>query len=84
VIADQILKVLRENGEGLSRTQIRDLFQRNRPEVEIERALGLLRQLGLATMSSVVTGGRPVEQWTAVRATTKTTDTTKVPAPLKV
>jgi hypothetical protein len=41
-VADEILRALRATKEGLTRTQIRDLFGRNRGKDEIGRALGVL------------------------------------------
>ena len=40
--ADEILKALRSNAEGMTRTDIRDLFGRNRPSQDVDRALGVL------------------------------------------
>jgi hypothetical protein len=79
--ADEILQALRQAAEaGLTRTQVRDLFHRNRSAGEIGRALGVLRDRGLARCISEKPQsdqGRPIERWQAV-ATTKTTLTTKV------
>src|SRR5262249_16158543 len=63
--ADAILKALRAAPSGLSRTQIRDLFHRKKPEAEITRALLVLNQNGLARFESVETAGRPIERWFA-------------------
>lgn len=64
--ADAILDGLRANGEsGLTRTQIRDLFQRNRSAERINQALALLLKMGRAGQVSEDTGGRPVERWFA-------------------
>jgi hypothetical protein len=61
--ADQILKALRESPAGLSRTDISILFGRNRAAGDIERALRVLSQLGLARRETRQTGGRPEEVW---------------------
>jgi hypothetical protein len=61
--ADEILRALRANPEGLTRTQIRDLFSRHKPESEIGRALGTLQKHGRAECSAEETGGRPSERW---------------------
>src|SRR4051794_40916931 len=50
VTADEILQALRASSQGLSRTAIRDHFQRNKSGAEINRALGVLQELGLARM----------------------------------
>jgi len=76
-IADEILRALCASEQGLTRTEIRDLFKRNRSEAEITRALNLLSQHGLASMRRIETEGRSAERWKSTRATTKTTDTTE-------
>jgi hypothetical protein len=75
--ADRILAELRANPEGLTRTQIRDLFGRNRSETEIEAALRCLSERSLAVRETIETRGRSAEVWRPVRGTTETTDTTK-------
>jgi len=72
--ADEILRALRANPEGLTRTSLRDLFSRNRSGDDIGRALALLVGQGLAHSEAVPTGGKPAELW---RATTRTTETTE-------
>jgi hypothetical protein len=64
--ADSILTALRDAPAGLTRTEITGLFSRHAPANEIERALALLAQAGLAYPTSGETGGRPVERWHAV------------------
>lgn len=59
---DQALQVHQQ----MSRTAIRDLFQRHVRDEEIERALGVLLAQGRARSEKVVTGGRPAEIWTSV------------------
>jgi hypothetical protein len=50
---------------GLTRTEIRDMFQRNRPTRAIEDALRALQRSNRATLERVTTGGRPAEVWFA-------------------
>ncbi len=77
-VADELLRVLRASPAGLDRTEIRDLFARNRSAQQIGHALGLLLEHGLAHCESRATGGRPAERWYAVSpSTTETTETTK-------
>jgi hypothetical protein len=75
--ADTILAALRCRPDGMTRTEVRDLFARNRPAEEVDRSLALLLRYGLARSASESTGGRPSERWyavaTAIRPTTKTT-----------
>jgi hypothetical protein len=63
--ADRILSQLRKTAIGLTRTDIRDLFLRNRSEAQIDAALSYLRQGGLAVSNEERTGGRPIERWLA-------------------
>jgi hypothetical protein len=70
--ADAILAALRTHHDGLTKTEIRDLFGRNRKEHQIDRALTVLLQQRLVSCTSEKTGGRPAERWRATRVTTKT------------
>ncbi len=70
-IADELLTALRKHQHGMTRTEIRDWFGRNRKAHEIDRGLSLLAKRGLARQEDSQSGGRPVERWFAVsRATT--------------
>ena len=73
--ADRILRELRQHSAGRTRTSIRDLFQRNRTESEISRALAVLEEHRLARSEKEGdTGGRDTERWFATESrTTKTT-----------
>jgi hypothetical protein len=64
-LADDILPLLRQNPDGLTRTQVSAAFGRNRPATDINRALDLLLRLGLATPKSEYTSGRTAERWFA-------------------
>jgi hypothetical protein len=67
--ADALLRELRSCGAaGMSKTEIRDYFQRHKPQ-EIDRALDLLEKLELVRRTSEATGGRPVSRWFATEAT---------------
>ncbi len=66
-VVDQILARLRKNRKGLTRTEIREMFSRNRSETEIESALNLLGEYGLVRCVREETGGRPAERWFAAR-----------------
>lgn len=66
-VADGILRALRRlHPDGMSRTEIRDLFQKHRTAGEIGEALELLAECGLARYETIKTEGRPVEMWFAV------------------
>jgi len=63
-VADQITEALRAaDQEGLTRTEIRDLFGRHKSTYQIDRALTLLLKTGRARRTSEDTGGRPTERW---------------------
>jgi hypothetical protein len=65
-VADEIRSELRRHPGGMTRTEIREYFSRNRSGAEIHRALGVLQEFGLAHMSRRdSTGGRPEERWFA-------------------
>jgi hypothetical protein len=74
-IADRILQALRATPPGLTRTELRDLFGRNKRGSDIEQALARLNELGLVRKLFEETGTRPVERWIAIE-TTNTTETT--------
>jgi hypothetical protein len=63
--ADKILEALRRNPSGLTRTDIRDVFGRNKRQEEIDHALSVLEELNLAYCRTENTGGRPAERWCA-------------------
>ncbi len=69
-IADSILQALSNQPDGLTRTQIRDMFGRNRSSGHIDRALAILLQNGLARRVSEQTAGRPAERWFAIGGAT--------------
>jgi hypothetical protein len=65
-VADEILLALKSTPEGMTRTDIRDLFKGHRNSAQLERALGVLLKHNLARQEVQPTGGRPVERWFAV------------------
>ena len=65
-IADTILASLRSNPNGLSRTEISNLFKRHIESSQILRALVALQELGIVDMKLVMTDGRSKEIWVAV------------------
>jgi len=70
--ADAILNALRSSKEGMTRTEIRDLFGRNKYAAEIDSALVVLIENGMARRTEEKTGtaGRPIERWFASAGTT--------------
>ena len=63
-VADEILQRLRTSSDGLTRTDIRDMFGRHRSQATA-RALGLLLEQELVVMEKEPTDGRPTERWRA-------------------
>jgi hypothetical protein len=62
--ADEILRALRQRPDGMTRTEIREHFARNKSSAEIERALSVLQEYGLAlTQREQGEHGRPTERW---------------------
>jgi Protein of unknown function (DUF3987) len=64
-VADRILRALRSTSKGLTRTDISDLFGRNKDQARIDRALSLLATMGVAKCVREESGGRPGERWFA-------------------
>lgn len=62
-VADQIHEELRAAPDGLTRTELRDLFGRHKNRSRIDNALSELERLGKARRVKQETGGRPVERW---------------------
>ena len=67
-LAEHIHTALTRSPDGLTRTQIRDLCQRNLPADRVEQALTTLAAAGRARRQRTLTGGRPAELWTAAPA----------------
>ena len=62
--ADEIWSLARNRGKGITRTEVRDLFSRNKKAREIDRALTVLVEAGrLERQSSTDGRGRPTELW---------------------
>lgn len=64
-VADDILRSLIGNPDGLSRTDIHRLFKNHRRSEQIDGALATLQQLGRARCETRKTRGRPTEVWFA-------------------
>ena len=69
-VADRIIDAMLQMPAGMTRTEISDLFGRNRGASDIDRALRHLKSAGLAGCVQETTGGRPVERWAACRSET--------------
>ena len=66
--ADEVLMAIRRAPEGLTRTNIRDLFSRHRRSDAVARVLTRLVDQDLLRCVTDVTGGRPAERYQAVRS----------------
>jgi len=66
-LAKHIHAALQQTPDGLTRTQIRDLLNRNVPARRLEQALANLAAAGKADRQRILTAGRPAELWTAKR-----------------
>lgn len=65
-VADDILRALKNAPNGLSRTDLRELFQRHQSSERVGQALALLLRHSRARMETLAdTGGRPAERWFA-------------------
>lgn len=64
-VADQLLNALRDEPEGMTRTDINNLFKRHKDAARLKRALDVLVENGLIQSLKRKTGGRPVEIWFA-------------------
>jgi hypothetical protein len=65
-VADELLLLLRRAPQGLTRTEVNNALGRNKPAADIDRALGVLAEHGLAKFETERTRGRSIERWSAV------------------
>lgn len=62
--ADEIWALAKDRPHGVTRSDVRDLFSRNKKAREIDRALTVLEEAGRLTRASSADGrGRPAERW---------------------
>ncbi len=64
-VAEAIWRAISTAGRGITRSEIRDLFDRNKTKAEIDAAVGLLQSTGRVERTTVAGAGRPAEIWTA-------------------
>ena len=64
-VADRILNAFRDSANGLTRTEINQLFSRNITGERIDSALSFLKNHNLVRMVKEDTKGRPIERWMA-------------------
>jgi hypothetical protein len=62
-VADRITSALEAASDGLTRTDLSNLFKRHKSGDRIDQALGLLERTGQARREKRKTGGRPSERW---------------------
>jgi hypothetical protein len=69
--ADEIWSLAKDRPTGFTRTEVRDLFSRNKKAREIDRALSVLEDAGRLRRSTTSDGrGRPAETWLPTDART--------------
>jgi hypothetical protein len=61
-VADIILEALRAAPDGLTRTEVSNLFGRHEAAERIQLAIGELQRRGIIATETVETGGRPIER----------------------
>ena len=61
-VADAILEALKAAPNGLTRTEIYNLFGRHQRSENIQQAIGELLRRGLISIETIETGGRPTEK----------------------
>ena len=68
--ADEIWEMAKTNPQGVTRTQVSDLFSRNKKAREIDRALTALVEAGRLQRGEMRTGGagRPAAVWRPICA----------------
>ncbi|MGH3264511.1 MAG: DUF3987 domain-containing protein [Trebonia sp.] len=66
-LADEIYRALLDEPDGLTRSQVRDLFSRNRRSKDIGQALERLATTGRIQAERLHQRGRPAELWRALR-----------------
>lgn len=65
-LAESVHGALVASAAGMTRTEIRDFFGRNRSALAIDRALAALARHNRAACERVPTAGRPAELWHAI------------------
>jgi hypothetical protein len=62
--ADEIWTLAKDRPDGITRTEVRDLFSHNKKARKIDRALTVLEEAGRLTRVNVLDNrGRPAETW---------------------
>jgi len=62
-VADSILASLKASPDGMTRTEVSDLFGRHKTKAQIDAALALLLERGLVGRRNETTDGRSREVW---------------------
>jgi hypothetical protein len=69
-LADELLKLIRNAHEGVTRTEIRDFFGRHKSHQDIDRGLAMLQETKFIERRREATGGRPKDVFTAIETAT--------------
>ncbi|HEV2038368.1 MAG TPA: hypothetical protein VGQ96_07165, partial [Candidatus Eremiobacteraceae bacterium] len=68
LVADELMRRFKQAGDaGMTRTEIRDVFGRNKSADQIGAALALLLKKAQVRCEMVSSGGRPTEVWRATK-----------------
>ena len=67
-VADEIWRAICDHDSPITRSQIRDLFERNKTKTQIDAALGALVAAGRIERRTLPGRGRPVEVWSPRRS----------------
>jgi len=70
---DEILRALRGRVFGMTRTEIRDFLGRHKSKADVDHALGVLLDRGLADFETEQTDGRPAELRSRPKSVTRST-----------
>jgi len=62
-VADEIWRAISTRGQSITRSEIRDLFDRNKTKAEIDAALTSLVDSGRIERTTITGRGRPTEVW---------------------
>ena len=77
--ADSLLKALRNAPDGMTRTDISNLFKRHKSAAQIDRMLTSLEKQGLIERREQNTAGRTAEVWFAVETAKEAKEAKEVP-----
>jgi hypothetical protein len=76
--ADKIVAALRHARDGMTKTEINiEVFNRHVSSADIDEALRLLHELGMAGCRTEASGGAPIQHWFFIGETSETSETSE-------